>query len=67
MPIVDVGSDRGQPVPLLREQRPTRHQLGAPQGLVYIQATEVIVYGDRLQGERQNVRVKKTKKTEGER
>ena len=50
--IVDVGSDRGEPVPAVSVHRLTRHQLGAPQGLVYIQAAEVIVDGNRLHGER---------------
>lgn len=53
MSIVDVGGDRGQPVPALSVHRPTRHQLGTPQGLVYIQATEVIIDGNRLRGERE--------------
>lgn len=57
MPVVDVGSDRGQPVPGLSEHCPTRHQLGPPQGLVYIQATEVIIDGNRLWAERQDVSV----------
>lgn len=56
MSIVDVGGDRGQPVPALSVHRPTRHQLGTPQGLVYIQATEVIIDGDRLHGEREGRR-----------
>jgi len=50
--IVDIGSDRGQPVPALSEHCLTRHQLGTPQGLVYIQSTEVIINGNRLWGER---------------
>lgn len=55
VPVVDVGSDRGQSVPALGEHCPTRHQLGPPQGLVYIQATEVIIDGNRLWAERQDV------------
>lgn len=53
---VDVGGDRGQPVPALSVHRPTRHQLGTPQGLVYIQAAEVIIDGNRLHGEREGWR-----------
>lgn len=54
---VDIGSDGGQPVPSLSEHSLTRHQLRATQGLVDIQATEVIINGNRLQGDTQNVRV----------
>lgn len=50
--IVNVGGDRGQPVPALSEHRLTRHQLGTPQGLVYIQAAEVVIDGNGLRGER---------------
>lgn len=52
MSVVDIGGDRGQPVPVLSVHRLTRHQLGAPQGLVDIQAAEVIIDGNRLHGER---------------
>lgn len=54
--VVDVGGDRGQPVPALGEHRPTRHQLGPPQRLVDIQATEVVIDGHRLQGDRERWR-----------
>ena len=47
--VVDVRGDGGQSVPGLRVHGLTRHQLGAPQGLVDIQATEVVIDGDRLQ------------------
>lgn len=48
--VVDVGGDGGQPVPALGEQRLARHQLGPPQGLVDVQAAEVIIDGDGLRG-----------------
>lgn len=54
--IVDIGDDRGQPVPALSVHRPTRHQLGTPQGLVYIKAAEVIINRNRLHGEREGWR-----------
>lgn len=56
MSVVDIGGDRGQPVPVLSVHRLTRHQLGAPQGLVDIQAAEVIINGNRLHGEREEWR-----------
>lgn len=56
MSVVDIGGDRGQPVPVLSVHRLTRHQLGAPQGLVDIQAAEVIIDGNRLHGEREGWR-----------
>ncbi|TNN51524.1 hypothetical protein EYF80_038265 [Liparis tanakae] len=47
-----VGGDGGQPVPALGVHRLTRHQLGTPQGLVYVQAAEVVVDGNRLREKR---------------
>lgn len=47
--VVDVGGDRGQSVPALGEHSLTRHQLGPPQRLVYVQATEMVIDGNRLQ------------------
>ena len=55
MSVVDVRGDRGQPVPALSEHCATRHQLRTPQGLVYIQATEVIIDGNGLRGETEGV------------
>lgn len=49
--VVDIRGDGGQSVPALSEHHPTRHQLGTPQRLVYIQAAEVIIDGNRLHGE----------------
>lgn len=53
--VVNIGGDRGQPVPALSVHRPTRHQLGSPQGLVYIQAAEVVIDGNWLHGGRNGV------------
>lgn len=49
--IIDVGDDRGQPVPGLNIHRQASYQLGAPKGLVDIQPTEVIIDRHRLQSE----------------
>lgn len=58
--IVHVGGDRGQPLPALSEHRLTRDQLGTPQGLVYIQAAEVVIDGNRLRGQETGIRSLKT-------
>lgn len=54
--IVHVGGDRGQPLSTLSEHRLTRNQLGTPQGLVYIQAAEVVIDGNRLCGRETGIR-----------
>lgn len=46
--VIDVRDDRGQPVPGLSVHSQARYQLGAPQGLVDVQPTEVIIDRHRL-------------------
>ena len=46
--VVDVGGDGGQPVSGLGVQGLAGDQLGATQGLVDVQPTEVVIDGNRL-------------------